>query len=379
MDARAIESCTAFADTTRIASGPPRDVALALKSLLDRGDARTILVFNDANGRIVEFDLRGSAEEITSRLEPVVDTTPRSPGRPKLGVVGKEVTLLPRHWEWLGEQRGGASVTLRKLVETARRDSEPADSVRHAQEVAFRFMNALAGDLPGFEEATRALFAGDSEGFDANSADWAPDVRDYARQLAADALPVLWKPEQALDRSFVVRVATPGDAEALQRFATRLFTEGPPGIYSRDIPTVEEELDFIASRITPANSTLLLAVAGDEIVGVMDFLGRSAPQEAHGGAFGISVDREHRGKGIGSALLEAIESWARAHGIRRIEANAFANNPRAVQLYERHGFTQEGRRREAVEVNGEYIDAFVLAKLVDGYQPCGRATHGGKL
>ena len=81
---------------------------------------------------------------------------------------------------------------------------------------------------------------------------------------------------------------------------------------------------------------------------------------------GISVDRDHRGSGIGSALLEAIVSWAEAHGVRRIEANAFANNPRAVRLYERHGFVQEGRRREAILVDGEYIDALILAKLING-------------
>ncbi len=367
MDARTIDSCTAFADTSRVASGAPGTVALALKSLLDQGDTRTILVFNDTDARPVEFDLRGSAEEILARLEPTaIDPEPRGAGRPKLGVVGKEITLLPRHWEWLGNQRGGASVTLRKLVETAQRESEPADRVRHAQEVAFRFMNALTGDLTGFEEATRALFAGDAEAFETHSATWPADVRDYARHLAADALPVLWKPEPSDDRDFIVRVATHDDAAALQRFASRLFSENLPGIYTRDVPTLEEEEEFIASRITPANCTLLLAIAGEEIVGVMDFLGRTVPQEAHGGAFGISVDREHRGSGIGSALLEAIISWAGAHGIRRIEANAFANNPRAVALYKRHGFVEEGRRREAILVSDEFIDALVLARLIDG-------------
>lgn len=108
---------------------------------------------------------------------------------PGAGVVGREVTLLPRHWEWLGSQPGGASVTLRKLVERARKENAGADRVRRAREVAYRFLPAMAGDRPGFEEATRALFAGDEEKFEAETAGWPADVRGYARALAAGAFP----------------------------------------------------------------------------------------------------------------------------------------------------------------------------------------------
>ncbi|HZJ02412.1 MAG TPA: DUF2239 family protein, partial [Thermoleophilia bacterium] len=103
------------------------------------------------------------------------------------GVVGREVTLLPRHWEWLNAQPGGASVALRKLVEQARRANEGKDRVRRSQEGAFRFMSAMAGNEPGFEEATRALFAGDRQRFEHHSESWSVDLRDYARALAADA------------------------------------------------------------------------------------------------------------------------------------------------------------------------------------------------
>jgi hypothetical protein len=113
---------------------------------------------------------------------------PRSPGRPKLGVVAREVTLLPRHWEWLNRQPGGASVALRKLVEDARRVNEGRDGVRRAQEVAYRFMSTIAGDLPGFEEATRALFARDRSRFGENTLSWPADVREHASKLAALAL-----------------------------------------------------------------------------------------------------------------------------------------------------------------------------------------------
>ena len=114
--------------------------------------------------------------------------TPRGPGRPRLGVVPREVTLLPRHWQWLASQPGGASVALRRLVDEARRSSVGRDRVRRAQEVSYRVMTALAGDLPGFEDALRALFARDGAAFDRHVATWPDDVRDYARRLAAPAL-----------------------------------------------------------------------------------------------------------------------------------------------------------------------------------------------
>jgi hypothetical protein len=94
------------------------------------------------------------------------------------------VTLLPRHWEWLAAQPGGASVALRKLVEEARRANAGADRVRRAREAAYHFTHALAGDLPGFEEATRALFAGDRARFERHAASWPADVREHAVRLA---------------------------------------------------------------------------------------------------------------------------------------------------------------------------------------------------
>jgi hypothetical protein len=112
---------------------------------------------------------------------------PRGPGRPKLGVVAREVTLLPRHWEWLNAQPGGASVALRKLVEEARRGNESKDRMRQAQDALYRFMSTLAGDEAGFEEASRALFAGDRKLFMALIQLWPKDVRSHAERLAGSA------------------------------------------------------------------------------------------------------------------------------------------------------------------------------------------------
>jgi hypothetical protein len=163
-----------------------------VKSAVDRGQDALILVFNDRTGAVIDLDLRGTPEDVVRRIEARdasnhPSASPRGPGRPKLGVVAREVTLLPRHWEWLASQPGGASVAVRRLVEDARRDPSGKDRVRGSQAAAYKFMSAMAGDEPGFEEATRALFAGDMHRFDALVQHWPPDVRDHARRLATGA------------------------------------------------------------------------------------------------------------------------------------------------------------------------------------------------
>jgi hypothetical protein len=180
MIANAQTSVTAFAGSRRIAAGPLSDALAAIKVAADAGE--TVLIFDDATARPVEVDLRGDLAEAVNRL-PAGEV--RGPGRPKLGVVAREVTLLPRHWNWLASQPGGASVALRKLVEAAARS--PFEEKRLAQEVAYRFMMAMAGDLPGLDEANRALFAGDRRRFERETEAWPPDVRDYALGQAATA------------------------------------------------------------------------------------------------------------------------------------------------------------------------------------------------
>jgi uncharacterized protein len=189
-------SCIAFDGMRRIAIGPLPDVALRVRTVLDQEPGAQVLVFDAATSALLEIDTRGTPEDVLSRLSAPqppaaeVPARPRATGRPKLGVVAREVTLLPRHWEWLGRQPGGASVTLRRLVDEARRVNDGTDRLRQAQEKSYRFMSAIAGDLPGFEETTRALFAGRSDRFHALTQSWPEDVRDYARQLAAEAFSV---------------------------------------------------------------------------------------------------------------------------------------------------------------------------------------------
>lgn len=186
--------CTAFSGPQRIASGELRHVAMKAKQAFDLHPDRPVLVFDDADGRTVEVPLELPAADLLRLLaQPQLATSadaapaPRRPGRPKLGVVAREITLLPRHWDWLAAQPGGASVALRRLVEEARKVSSGDDRRRAAQEATFRFMQAMAGDQPGFEEASRALFAGDVARFEGHVARWADDVRDHATWLATDA------------------------------------------------------------------------------------------------------------------------------------------------------------------------------------------------
>ena len=174
--------CIAFQGSKRIAEGSLLEVALAAKPLVDRAVWEPpVLILDADSSEVVAVDFRGEPEDLARRLaEP-----PRGPGRPKLGVVAREVTLLPRHWEWLSTQPGGASVALRNLVEGARRANESKDRIRQARESAYRFIRTMAGNEAGFEEATRALFAGKLELFERHTSTWPADVRDHSFALAS--------------------------------------------------------------------------------------------------------------------------------------------------------------------------------------------------
>ncbi|HEV7881550.1 DUF2239 family protein [Bradyrhizobium sp.] len=187
------QTFTAFEGQRRLVSGPLGEVALAVRRAEQRAADR-VAIFSDATGRAIDLDLRGSDDEIVARLPPgpvaPEAAAPRGRGRPKLGVVAREVTLLPRHWEWLNAQPGGASVALRKLVEAARRTHGDKDRSRAARDAAYHFMSAMAGNLPHFEEASRALFADDRRRLATLIAAWPNDIRDHIGRLAFTPDPV---------------------------------------------------------------------------------------------------------------------------------------------------------------------------------------------
>jgi hypothetical protein len=192
-----LKSSTAFTGYRRLTSGPLHEVALTVKNSTETGIQGPVFIYDDGTGCVIDLDTRGTAEDVLARLAQRI--TPAPPpagideaggeprggrGRPRLGVIAREVTLLPRHWDWLNTQPGGASVALRRLVDEARRTSGDRDRTRAAQEAAYRFMSAIAGDLPGFEEASRALFAYDRRRFGDLVASWPEDVREHVVKLA---------------------------------------------------------------------------------------------------------------------------------------------------------------------------------------------------
>lgn len=179
----------AFAGFNCLAKGAPETVIEAVYQF-NQQDSAAVLILDAHTSRVIDIDWRGSLAEVLERLTttaPKLETRPV--GRPKLGVVAKEVTLLPRHWDWLSQQAGGASVALRKLVEQASRtEDEKQAAKRQAQEACYRFMQALAGDLPAYEEALRALYANDLVKFQEQIAAWPEAIQTHALTLATQAI-----------------------------------------------------------------------------------------------------------------------------------------------------------------------------------------------
>jgi uncharacterized protein len=175
----------AFAGETLISSGPLEEMLPRVKQWVDLSENPMVLIFEDETGRQVDFDLQGTLDEVLARALPV--RAQAGPGRPKLGVVSREVTLLPRHWAWLEQQPNGASAALRRMVDQARSHNPEQQRARLAMDAASRFMSAMAGNRPGYEEATRALYAGQREPFEALIQGWPSDIRAHLQKVAHDA------------------------------------------------------------------------------------------------------------------------------------------------------------------------------------------------
>jgi hypothetical protein len=180
-----LQTYTAFVGVSLIASGPISSLLPALKQHFDHDAGTPLLIFEDWSGRQVDFDLRGSLQQALARALPA---PPRSgPGRPRLGVTSREVSLLPRHWQWLEQQPNGASAALRRLVDDARKHESDAQPSRQTREAIGRFLTAIAGNLPNYEEASRALYAVDREHFESLIRDWPGDIQAYLHNRAGEA------------------------------------------------------------------------------------------------------------------------------------------------------------------------------------------------
>ena len=178
-----------YVNSTMLAFGALREVAASVKQQVDRDPNLSVLVFHAQTSQPIELDLRGSVADVVARLEPAAVPSARKVGRPKLGVAAREVTLLPRHWDWLACQPGGASVTLRKLVDAARRENEGADVLTQGREALYRFIAAVAGNAPDYDEVSRALFAGQKARFLSLIASWPNDVQAHLHRLSSRAFP----------------------------------------------------------------------------------------------------------------------------------------------------------------------------------------------
>lgn len=172
--------CTAFLGMERVACGDWPTISAQVRQLLARDPGAPVLIFDDQTGEQVEIDWRELAEQAV----PGSAERAKGRGRPKLGVLAREVTLLPRHWEWLAKQPGGASVALRKLVEHASKSNREQDRLREGREAMYRFASAIAGNEPGFEEAMRKLFGGDEKRFRQLIDGWPIDIREHAGKMA---------------------------------------------------------------------------------------------------------------------------------------------------------------------------------------------------
>ncbi len=179
------QTYSAFSEDRLIAFGPLADTLSAVKAHLDINEDPSLLIFEDRTGRQVEFDFTGTLSEVLTRALPPERT---GPGRPKLGVVSREVSLLPRHWEWLEDQPQGISAGLRRLVDEARKRDPGDHRARKGREAMSKFMTAIAGNRPNYEEATRALFASDQARFEELVAEWPEDIRAHLQRVLDDSL-----------------------------------------------------------------------------------------------------------------------------------------------------------------------------------------------
>ena len=176
-----LQAYSAFAGFNHLATGSLETVVTAVKERWEEEPHNPILIFENKTGRQVDFDMRGSTEEVLDRIRSAKES--RGRGRPRLGVECNELCLLPRHWEWLAAQQRSASATIRRLIDAARKSEAPEDRRRERQDAIGAFMWAIAGDLPRFEEASRRLYRSDWDGFREQIADWPEDLRDHLELL----------------------------------------------------------------------------------------------------------------------------------------------------------------------------------------------------
>lgn len=187
-----MNSYVTFLEKDLFAEGTQEEVALKMKKHLSKNKDSSFLTFDESTGKQIDFDLHGTLSDVQKRYESKVEESQNASkvGRPKLGVVSREVSLLPRHWDWLASQPDSASVTLRRLVEDAMKRNKDVDAIRVSQDATYRFMSVMAGDLIGYEEALRALYAREEKSFNRFLSAWPKDISHQIKQYAKGAFSI---------------------------------------------------------------------------------------------------------------------------------------------------------------------------------------------
>lgn len=165
----------------------------------------------------------------------------------------------------------------------------------------------------------------------------------------------------------VIRPIVESDAEAFLRLTRRLDAETSlmmlePG---ERTTTVEEQAARIQAVNQSANQTILVAEEAGQLVGYIALLGGSYRRNRHSAYIVVGILEAFSGRGHGRQLFTEGERWAREVGLHRLELTVMAHNHRAVALYSKMGFRFEGTKRDSLRVDGEYVDEYYMAKLLD--------------
>jgi putative acetyltransferase len=161
-------------------------------------------------------------------------------------------------------------------------------------------------------------------------------------------------------RDLVIRPCRPEDYEAVHRvYSSPQAMAGTLGAPFSSAQEVREELARERDGSFP-----LVACVGEEVVGQLTLSVYTGPRTRHSGHFGIAVRDHWRGKGVGTALMEACldlaDNWL---GLSRLDLRVYVDNAPAIALYKKFGFEIEGTHRRFAYRDGEYVDAHVMARL----------------
>ena len=164
----------------------------------------------------------------------------------------------------------------------------------------------------------------------------------------------------------LIRTAREDDAADLLRLLKQLDRETRFMMYEpgERTTTVREQEDLLRGVLASGNGTVLVAEEDGRMVGFLEATGGAFRRNRHVAHLVVGVLGACTGRGIGTALMEEVERWARGHGVLRLELTVMTHNVSALALYEKAGFEIEGTRRHSMLVDGSYADEHYMAKLL---------------